>query len=75
MTNTYLCGIINIVFNVTVNVVEEVPINVKTSITYEFNYSFNTLKSQTEEVVENHLSELYKTWRNNEYLIVRSSLM
>lgn len=58
---------------VTVNTAEEVPINVETSITYESNYSFDVLKAQIEEVIENYLSELRKTWGDNEYLIVRSS--
>ena len=60
---------------VTVNGAEEVSVNVTTSITYESNYSFDVLKTQIEEVIENYLSELRKTWGNdeNEYLIVRSS--
>lgn len=58
---------------VTVNTAEEVSINIETSITYETNYSFDVLKAQIEEVIENYLSELRKTWGDNEYLIVRSS--
>ena len=58
---------------VTVNGAEEVRVNVTTSITYESNYSFDSLKTQIEEVIENYLSELRKTWGDNEYLTVRSS--
>ena len=58
---------------VTVNSAEEVSVNITTSITYESNYSFDVLKTQIEEVIENYLSELRKTWGDNEYLIVRSS--
>ena len=58
---------------VTVNSAEEVSVNVTTTITYESNYSFDALKRQIEEVIKNYLSELRKTWGDNEYLIVRSS--
>ena len=58
---------------VTVNTAEEIPVNVTTTITYASNYSFDTLKTQIEEVIENYLSELRKTWGDNEYLTVRSS--
>jgi uncharacterized phage protein gp47/JayE len=58
---------------VTVNSAEEVSVNVTTSITYESNYSFDDLKTQIEEVIENYLSELRKTWGDNESLTVRSS--
>lgn len=58
---------------VTVNSAEEVSMNVTTSITYESNYSFDTLKTQIEEVIKNYLSELRKTWGDNESLTVRSS--
>lgn len=58
---------------VTVNSAEEISVNVTTTITYESNYSFDTLKTQIEEVIENYLHELRKTWGDNEYLTVRSS--
>ena len=66
-------GIAPIGHIVTVNTVEEVPVNVTTSITYETDYSFDVLKTQIDEVIENYLAELRKTWGNNEDLIVRSS--
>lgn len=58
---------------VTVDTVEEASVNITTSITCDSGYSFDSLKSQIEEVVENYLSELRKTWEDNETLIVRSS--
>ena len=58
---------------VTVNSAEGVAVNVTTNISYESNYSFDVLKTQIEEVIENYLSELRETWGNNDYLIVRSS--
>ncbi len=66
-------GIAPIGHIVTVNTAEEVPINVETSITYDSNYSFDALKTQIEEVIENYLSELRRTWGDDEYLTVRSS--
>ena len=58
---------------VTVKSAEESAINVTTSITYEPNYSFDTLKTKIEEVIETYLSELRESWGDNEYLTVRSS--
>lgn len=58
---------------VTVRTAEEIHVNVTTSITYDSNYSFDALKTQIEEVIKNYLSELRKTWGDNENLIVRSS--
>ena len=58
---------------VTVKSAEEVSVNVTTSIAYESNYSFDVLKTQIEEVIKNYLSELRKTWEDNESLVVRSS--
>jgi uncharacterized phage protein gp47/JayE len=58
---------------VTVRSAEEVSINVTTSITYEPNYSFDVLKTQIEEAIGKYLSELRKTWDDNEYLTIRSS--
>ena len=58
---------------VTVNSAEAIPVNITTTITYQPNYSFDVLKEQIEEVIENYLSELRKTWEDNEFLIIRSS--
>lgn len=58
---------------VTVNGAEEISVNVTTTITYESDYSFDALKTQIEEVIKNYLSELRKTWGDNEHLTVRSS--
>ena len=58
---------------VTVNSAEEISVNITTTISYESNYSFDVLKTQIEEVIENYLYELRKTWGDNEYLTVRSS--
>lgn len=58
---------------VTVNTVSEVPLTITTSISFDTGYSFDTLKTQIEEVIENYLSELRKTWGEDENLIVRAS--
>ena len=58
---------------VTVNSAEEVSVNVNTTIAYDSKYSLDSLEEQIEEVIENYLSELRKTWGDNESLIVRSS--
>lgn len=60
---------------VTVKSAEEVSVNVTTTITYDSNYSFDVLKTQIEEVIENYLSELREIWGDNEYLTIRSSLI
>ena len=66
-------GIAPIGHIVTVRTTEEVSINIKSDIAYESNYSFDVLKEQIKEVIENYLSELRRTWADNDYLIVRSS--
>lgn len=66
-------GLAPIGHTVTVNGAEEVAVNVTTDITYESGYSFESLKDNVEEVINNYLSELRKTWGDTEYLTVRSS--
>ena len=58
---------------VTVNSAEEVFVDITTDITYDSNHSFDSLKTQIEEVIENYLSELRKTWEDEKYLTIRSS--
>lgn len=58
---------------VTVNTIEEITIDVVTKITYEPNYSFESLKTQIEGVIEDYLSALRENWGNSDYLTVRSS--
>ncbi len=66
-------GIAPIGHIVTVKSAEEVLVNITTSITYGSNYSYDTLQTQIESVVKKYLSELRKTWEDNNYLTVRSS--
>lgn len=58
---------------VTVRSATNLSIVVTTNITYDSDNSFNTLKTQIEEVIEGYLYELRKAWGDDEYLIVRSS--
>lgn len=58
---------------VTVETAEEVAINLVTNLSYESGYSYDKLKTEIEEVVENYFSELRRTWGDSETLIVRSS--
>lgn len=58
---------------VTVDTVEEITLNVSTIITFDDGYSFVSLQSQIESVIEEYLLELRKDWANQESLIVRTA--
>lgn len=64
-------GIAPIGHIVTVDTVIEVPINISTIITFDDGYSFSSLRSQIEAVIEEYLLELRKTWASQDNLIVR----
>ncbi len=58
---------------VTVDTVEEITVNVSTTITFDDGYSFVSLKSQIQSVIEEYLLELRKDWANQGSLIVRTA--
>lgn len=58
---------------VTVESVEEVPIHVRPDITYEDGYSYDTLKTEIENAINEYFLELRKTWADNDQLVVRGS--
>ena len=58
---------------VTVDTVEEVTVNVSTTITFDDGYSFVSLQSQIQSVIEEYLLELRKDWANQGSLIVRTA--
>lgn len=66
-------GIAPIGHIVTVDTVEEVTVNILTTITFDDGYSFATLKTQIEAVIEAYLLELRKDWANQGSLIVRTA--
>lgn len=52
---------------------EAVEITVKTTITFDVGYSWSNLQTSIDEVIENYLLELRKTWADEDHLIVRIS--
>lgn len=66
-------GIAPIGHIVTVQTVEEVQINVKATFGFEEGYSFNTLKTTIQDVINSYLLELRKNWANQNNTIVRIS--
>ncbi|WFD12201.1 baseplate J/gp47 family protein [Tepidibacter hydrothermalis] len=66
-------GIAPIGHIVTVNTAEEITVNVSSTITFDDDYSFATLQSQIESVVDEYLLELRKEWANQTNLIVRTA--
>ena len=66
-------GIAPIGHIVTVDTVENVAVNVACTIVYDDGYSFNALQSQIESAISNYLSELRKTWSDEESLTVRAA--
>jgi uncharacterized phage protein gp47/JayE len=58
---------------VTVDTVEEITVNISTTITFDDGYSFATLKTQIEGVIEAYLLELRKDWASQGSLIVRTA--
>lgn len=53
--------------------VREIPVNVDISLTLKEGYTFETLQTAIEGVVDSYFSELAKTWESNDNLIVRVS--
>lgn len=66
-------GIAPIGHIVTVDTVESVSVNVACTIVYDDGYSFNALQSQIESAISNYLTELRKTWSDEESLTVRAA--
>ena len=66
-------GIAPIGHIVTVDTVESVSVNVACTIVYDDGYSFNALQSQIESAISNYLTELRKTWSDEESLVVRAA--
>ncbi|WP_113674571.1 baseplate J/gp47 family protein [Vallitalea guaymasensis] len=66
-------GIAPIGHIVTVDTAEEITVNVSSTITFDEGYSFATLQSQIESVVDEYLLELRKEWANQTNLIVRTA--
>lgn len=64
-------GIAPIGHIVTVDTAEEVPIYVKAILTFASGYTFNSLKSQIENVIKDYLLEIRKEWSNNIESLVR----
>lgn len=49
------------------------PITIKTTITFDVGYSWSNLQTSIDDVIENYLLELRKTWADEDHLIVRIS--
>lgn len=64
-------GIAPIGHIVTVDTAEEVLIYVKATLTFASGYTFNSLKSQIEDVIKEYLLEIRKEWVNNVESLVR----
>lgn len=58
---------------VTVNTATEVKINITTTLTFDSDVSFRSVKSEIENVIKNYLLEIRKTWANNDEQLVRLS--
>lgn len=58
---------------VEVDTVEEITVNVSTTITFDDGYSFVSLQTQIQSVIEEYLLELRKDWANQGSLIVRTA--
>lgn len=66
-------GIAPIGHIVTVNTATEINVNVKTTFTFDEGYTFNSLKTQIEDVIKNYLLEIRKDWANQTNSVVRVS--
>lgn len=64
-------GVAPIGHDVTVDTAEEITVNISSTITFDDGYSFTTLKTQIESVIDDYLLELRKDWANQNNLIVR----
>lgn len=58
---------------VTVDTANEITVNIATTITFDDGYSFATLQTQIQAVIEAYLLELRKDWANQGSLIVRTA--
>lgn len=58
---------------VTVNTATEVTVNVKATFTFDEGYSFNSLKTQIQNVISDYLLSIRKDWANQTNSIVRIS--
>lgn len=54
---------------------EEEKINITTSLTYEGENTYETLKGQIDTAIDNYLLELRKTWDSTDNIVVRVSQM
>lgn len=52
---------------------KDIGITVKSTITFDVGYSWSNLQTSIDEVIENYLLELRKTWADEDHLIVRIS--
>lgn len=58
---------------VTVEPVKDTTVNISVDITYRVGVTFTDLKENIENIIEAYLLELRKTWKDEEYLVVRIS--
>lgn len=58
---------------VTVESVKDTTANISVDITYRVGVTFTDLKENIENIIEAYLLELRKTWKDEEYLVVRIS--
>lgn len=56
---------------VTVDSVTSIPINIQLNLTFDDGFSFQTLESTIEQVVNEYLLELRKEWSNQTFITIR----
>ena len=66
-------GIAPIGHIVTVDTANEITVNIATTITFDDGYSFASLQTQIQSVIEAYLLELRKDWANQGSLIVKTA--
>jgi uncharacterized phage protein gp47/JayE len=66
-------GIAPIGHVVTVEGCGETSVNIQTSITFQENWNWETVKPSVEKVIDDYFKELSETWEDTENLIVRIS--
>lgn len=66
-------GIAPIGHSVIVTGVEEAVVNVSATVIFDTGYSYDGLKTQIENAVENYMLTLRKTWNNTNEIIVRKA--
>lgn len=52
---------------------DEIEINITTKITFKSSYTFDSIKTKIEEVIDTYLNRLSMTWADEDYLVVRIS--